>query len=395
MSRRRGIWRAHRRQIASRLLSLFVIVAVALAGLIVEDWIPSKGHGRLVAFLIAIAAASLLVLVVTWLDKAGGTLYYVRLLFPSMSDWREQAAAEKRREMQDVRIIQRWIVAEPSDGGFDVADEVASIGAVLEAEMNRDSDSTGFHVAPNMLFPMAMALGYDMQVRDGFQFDELDSEEDKQRSWPFNPTSKAKAELAKNKPEFDHPMIRTVRSGGAGPVLVTVKLTPGPDLKPVNWATGAHVAVEALNRDGEAAPVKLGTGNKRHQTLQVDPIEAMHVVREAIRYAIHEHPGRPVLLNARMSKATALGVGWLLGNDAERREIIDGQSGKRRTQFHPGCGVEGCSRAGCLRPWSVLVPLLLDQESGGESYLAVRAHPAQPPIDEILRCLRAGAGGES
>ena len=99
MSRRRGIWRAHRRQIASRLLSLFVIVAVALAGLIVEDWIPSKGHGRLVAFLIAIAAASLLVLVVTWLDKAGGTLYYVRLLLPSMSDWREQAAAEKRREM--------------------------------------------------------------------------------------------------------------------------------------------------------------------------------------------------------------------------------------------------------------------------------------------------------
>ena len=133
----------------------------------------------------------------------------------------------------------------------DVADEAA----VLEAEMNRDLTRQDSTLPPTCCFPWPWRSATTWWC--GFQFDELASEEDKQRSWPFNPTSKAKAELAKNKPESDHPMIRTVRLG-AGPVLVTVKLTPGPDLKPVS---GPLVFMSRPKRSTAMVkrPAKLGT----------------------------------------------------------------------------------------------------------------------------------------
>lgn len=367
------------------IVSLAAIVFAAVLGLLIESWVPDTPWWRAAAVAISLA---LVIGLYFWRDhlaRTGGTLYYVRLLFPSMSDWREQAAADKRRRMQDVRIIQRWIVAEPADGGLDIADGVADIGAVLEAEMNSDSDSTGFHLAPNMLFPAALALGYDMQVRPGFRFDELDSREDEQRSWLFAPTREEIARGGLSRTGFDLPgSIRVGEDAGDGPVLMTVSLTQRPDLSPVNWRIGSHVAVGVF-RDGVALPVELGDRPRpKDATRRVHPMDAMLVVRKAIRDAIHDHPGRQVLLNARMSKVTALGVGWLLGNDAE----------PPGPQGHPGCGHTECRQPGCLRPWSVLVPVLWDQERRGQSYLAVRAHPAQPPVDEILRRLGLGAVGK-
>ena len=392
-SRIRNAFRVWRWPVLAWLLALVAVLFSVLVGILIEQLLLGCLESGRVALLVVLSLVAALVLLAALslvkgqLEKSSGTFYYVRMLVPWMSDWRQLDAATTSVGMKDVRLLLRTLVARAEGMGLDAADEVAELGAALEMEMNRDSIDTGYHVAANLLFPMAMALGYEMQGRPRLELYELGSREDEPRPWPLDRTSdqialapdEIKAQCLER--QGFHPICwrRMSQDTGDGPVLLTVNLTHEPMLNPVQWTCGVHYAVGMFVEE-RPSPVSIGLlPQANFEDRRAHPVDAMQVVRQAIRDVIHDHPGRLVLLNARMPKSIAVGVGWLLGNDATTVK-------KKDSTFEtvPGCGRRGCRQPGCLRLWTALVPIMVNQESRSGDYLAVRAHPTQPPIQQIL-----------
>ena len=103
----------------------------------------------------------------SWLSKSAGTLYYVRMLDPSMTDWHEAAERHARDEYLQLFEVSRDTLMEERDGVIDVRSQRRRAFEYLEELFNNDDQSTGFSVAPNMLWPVALGLGYRAALRPG------------------------------------------------------------------------------------------------------------------------------------------------------------------------------------------------------------------------------------
>ncbi|MBF6260146.1 hypothetical protein IU468_28180 [Nocardia farcinica] len=163
-------WQPNRRRLAT---ANFAVVAVAtlLAGtaaLLVEDSLPKPGDGfvfvpeRWITALLLLVLLGVTVRLRGHTHRSGGTLYYVHALAEGMSDRRRDALGEAADHHMAWRTITRWVDLTDNtnaDGVIDIHRVATDIGATLENLINNDNPDTGYTVAPNMLWPIALAVG--------------------------------------------------------------------------------------------------------------------------------------------------------------------------------------------------------------------------------------------
>lgn len=409
-------------------ISVMVVLAVACVGLVVEDLIPKPGEGidinfwRPVAALVLMVALSLLVRYRSRLAQIQGTLYYVRLLEGWMGDWHLEREREHAEHFFDERVVARQVSARPVGGVIDIANDVSEMTAALEQTINDDSVETGFTVAPNMLWPPALAAGYRFYVPRGLELLELDR--GRSMRWLFGP-SEARVgrrrhstywdRLTRRLPgppltaHYDEPCIR-IDKGRDGPVrsvLVTVDLTGKPAggagrggtvgsserppvapeqcTPPRGLTPDARVRVAvfetnagALDEQNRDVIVRTAPRTEDAECGQgpaiVHPKTAARRLAEGIHTAVREFQEATVYVVVRAPKSVVFAAGHLLS----------GPGGLHGGNHHPPVHER--------RPWQRLVLLQRDQDQPRERqdlYHAMRVHPAQPPAEEMAERARA------
>lgn len=163
-------WRPDRKRLAT---ANFVVVALATAiagtaSLLIEDALPKPGdHAVLVPTRLLLLIVLLALLwAALWLRthtyRSGGTLYYTHALAEGMSDLRRDALAQAVAHHMALRTLSRWIDLPDNTnphGVIDIHTVCAEIGASLEDLINNDNPDTGYTIAPNLLWPIALAVG--------------------------------------------------------------------------------------------------------------------------------------------------------------------------------------------------------------------------------------------
>lgn len=156
--------------VASLLAALTAVVALVL-----EDVLPAPGmsirdagwSGWRIGFLSV--AFVLLLVFLGWrrrVHRTTGTLFYVRMLDEVFVDWHERAAAAAFRRRMDMQVVSRWVDLRPDDDGvIDVVTECDQLVTQIESAVNSDRHDTATAVAPNVLWPIAFAVG---RVLHGF-----------------------------------------------------------------------------------------------------------------------------------------------------------------------------------------------------------------------------------
>ena len=377
------------RPLLDGLLGLVSVLAVALGTLLLEGLIVGidRVDWRVPP---AVLTVSLLLLLAAWVavlwlrrnvSGVAGSLYYIRMIDPSMQDW--HAAAEARAAVQFLHLyeVTRPVLMAPNSSGVvDVRDQVESMHEKLQDLFNSDDQKTGFQVAPNMLWPLALGLGYSLALPRTSAFLEL-SDIDGGSLWKMEDVQPHRgAQVTWSDLPGAQAGVVTPRST----VVTAAMVRPaddrrGPSPDPVPWVTDRRINVGVLDEVGafvgEGCTVGVRSG-------QVDPAAAVQTWVAAIRRALHDSAG-PVLLTARVPKTVALAAGYRLGHP----HLSGGEADD------PGCGVPGCRRSACRLPWQNLVPLHFDVKKG--RYLPVWVEGMQDDPSGLLALLADADGGAS
>lgn len=272
------------------------------------------------------------------LSATAGTLYYVRMLDPSMTDWHEAAEQHAQKEYLQLFEVSRDTLMEERGGVIDVRNQRRRAFEYLEELFNADDQSTGFSLAPNMLWPVALGLGYRAALRTGSTLIDFGDADDTSFEWA--PDQQGEGGLA---------VERRIEASGSGPgTAVLATLTPYVRASWPQWRTSSQVRVGWFAADGTVRGVTVGNGQE-----QVRPAYAAQQWVSAMRQALHDTDG-PVLLVAQVPKTVAFAAGYYLG----RMPV-----GEARTSL-PGCGDADCQRPACRNPWRSLIPLHWDTSAG-------------------------------
>ena len=157
-----------------------VALVTAVLALVVEDVLPAKDTVTFNPWRWLALAGALLLLGTTVRHRNTayrntGTLFYVRTLDFKMRDWHEEALNLARGHRMSLRSVTPWVDLSPAENGVvDLVGTCAAISASLNTLINTDRDDTGYAVAPNMLWPIALAVGFGMPTVSGLQLLELD-----------------------------------------------------------------------------------------------------------------------------------------------------------------------------------------------------------------------------
>lgn len=149
------------------LLSGTGIAAVALATLVIEDLFTPEpfSYGPVTWLLLPVLLGWWLLYLRARLEHRRGTFYYVRLLHHAMTDRHELAVVDRGAAHDEVRVLSRWISPHTAHGDIDdLADDLTDLTRELERCFNNDTARTGYHLAPNLLWPSALALGYNVPL---------------------------------------------------------------------------------------------------------------------------------------------------------------------------------------------------------------------------------------
>ena len=178
------------------LIAITVALTTAFGGLVAEDLIardasctistvsdlwsdtctsPSRLGWFLGTLLVLVAAMA----VRAWLMAHNGTLYYLRLLPAESADRMRAAVDVANARSLGFRSATGWFGT--ADAVVDLRRQVDHISDELERAMNDDDDATGFVLAPNLAFPAALAVGYDVLLRERTHLAELPVEARRRR----------------------------------------------------------------------------------------------------------------------------------------------------------------------------------------------------------------------
>ena len=178
------------------LIAITVTLTTAFGGLVAEDLVardasctistvsdlwsdtctsPSRLGWFLGTLLVLVAAMALR----AWLMAHNGTLYYLRLLPAESADRMRAAVDVANARSLGFRSATGWFGT--ADAVVDLRRQVDHISDELERAMNDDDDATGFVLAPNLAFPAALAVGYDVLLRERTHLDELPVEARRRR----------------------------------------------------------------------------------------------------------------------------------------------------------------------------------------------------------------------
>ncbi|MGH3926684.1 MAG: hypothetical protein ACRDTT_28120, partial [Pseudonocardiaceae bacterium] len=167
-----------RRALADIGVALLVPASAAIFGLVLEDTFPVNGNPQTFSgarWGIMICALCLLVGAVAgrrWVYQRTGTLYSLSFLDETMNDYHKEAQDAAERSHMGVRLIGRRVdvLGRERDGVVDVVQPRQDLSRALESAMNQDRDDTGYAVAPNLLWPAALAVGASLIRTDKMRF---------------------------------------------------------------------------------------------------------------------------------------------------------------------------------------------------------------------------------
>lgn len=146
-------------------LSILGVVVIAFATYALEDVLNGASfdwRSPVLSGIFGLIGVRLL-LVRAQIAYRRGTLLYLRLLYEFMADLHNIAVETRVRGQADHKIISRWINPDGVVGVVnDMTPEVSAITVEAERSLNEDTAETGTQVAPNMFWPAAMAVGYDL-----------------------------------------------------------------------------------------------------------------------------------------------------------------------------------------------------------------------------------------
>lgn len=373
------------RAVLNVLISVSATGAVAFGGLVAEDVTgPSDAtwlRGALAALFLLLLTSSVYVRSVR--NRTVGTLYYVRYLEEWMGDWHTEAEEQAEKDHLDARSVTRTLT-HGTECVVDMAADIHEIATSLQQTMNDDDTSTGFRIAPNLLVPAALALGYQLHPRSGTQLLEHGSPT---LAWTLAPCG-----VLQYGAPFKTVELRS--SGGTpgkavGTVLITCDLTPvGATTLPVDLMVdvrlhiGAFLADASVTDSDPAAPTRAvevsavpPDATRGSDAAVVHPEAATDMVVSTIRRTLHDFPEATIYLALRMPKTVALSVGYRLSGPAAQHH----ECPKEKQWACPD------RHMSCRYPWSRLVPLLADQDFPPNCgrYRPARVHHGQPAPEQI------------
>lgn len=333
-------------------------ITIAIASLLVEEVFNQGWSSTRIWNYVCWLALSLLFwsIAAGWrlfLSKAAGTLYYVRMMPTAARNWHIDAQeAARRRFLGSVQVVHSIDLAAES-GVIDLREDVSEVGSKLQDLFNSDDDKTGFMLVPDLLAPVAVALGYRLNLPPGTMFYDLgDSGKTGTSidSWALEDGPN------RNEPQ---PRMRTTVGPGTCGIHIHASFTAIPDYKqisrPVRESRELGIWQNVDDNDWQAkqrTDVRVGVhGEETH------PASAARAWAQVIRSALHDGNGEPVLLTARVPKTVSLAMGYLLAPAHTRAAMAKSED--------PGCGVEGCRQDSCRNPWKYLVPLNYNPGTNG------------------------------
>lgn len=348
-------------------VATFVVTSTAILSLVIEDVIAGPGvastWSTLPRAMLTLVSLALLAWSVALRSKISrvGTVYYAQMLGVGMSDWHAKTAESLGRGFNAVRMFDEPLgrLTDPTD----VAKAVTKLADDVSLSMQHDETDTGYHLAPNLLWPAAVAFGSQITYRDSIRLMELEERAKVERgcspvrlSWSWRDRTSGDDPVRCEGP---------TALDGAQPSLVVLDLGEKGETTVPRWRVNVY-RVGAEGPDGHLAPgVRIVTPRtSRHGdgTVTATPWAAVRVASEALGRAIHEAPpGGLVFLMARMPKTVAVSLG---------RRLV--------AQEGPLCTERACHKSACRNPWSVLVPLNLVQGGQPGRYVPLRVHPEQP-----------------
>lgn len=375
---RRLRWAAARGTETQRLLSTLVaggagVVAVAIAGLAVEHVFEDGWTGPVRGPYPFWLTVSLLVwlLAFEWrlyLSRAVGTLYHVRMMPASLRNWHlETQEIARRKYLRIVRVL-RGVNLAAEAGVIDLRTDIAAVEDKLLDLVNADDDQTGYTIAPDILAPAAIALGYRVTVPPGTVFHDFgDQGRDNGFEWNLE-----------DRPTSGFRDVTTGSAAGGGPVGIHIHaaFSGVTEYAPLQQQVRLRLHVGVIE-NGDLAPAQVGITRGRGL---VHPLESTEEWVRTIRQALHEaRKDEPVVITARVPKTVSLAAGYLLSPSHRSAEQL--------RSFDPGCGDECCQNPACRNPWHYLLPLNYNQ--GTKLWEPVWLLPEQRDPRELLALLEA------
>ncbi len=304
---------------AIRVVTIVVIVLGAIVtgsvSLILEDILPkSDPQEAIVASRwVFLGSSVLLVAFAVWLRyevrSFSGTLFSLQVLDEGVTDRLNEGGMDFRlaadRRYMYLRSIHRWVDYEYSvhHGVLDLHELSHEIGVALEELLNTAPDEGKKTVAPNMPWPMSMAVGAYLPARHSdIHILELPrQEDDKEHEFPLRPAA----------PGNTVPSARKIHrlpqpTGHRVGALVTLDTEAGRDdierLRSFGASTVYTVNIP-LNTVREGPP-------SRYEEPELE--SCGHRIAEELTSIRREHPDDELVVAAELSSAVALSVGWHL-----------------------------------------------------------------------------------
>jgi hypothetical protein len=176
-----GLWWRLLVPVANFLVATAIAVVAAVLGLVVGDLLPLTGHRQFSGARWGALALTLIVLfaVILWrgtVYRSTGTLFYIRMLDHSMVDWHTTAVKLALRRRMSLRSVTPWtdLAARTHDGITDLVEPCARVTSALHTAVSCDRDDTASTIAPNMPWPVSLAIGTELPDIGGLRLLELD-----------------------------------------------------------------------------------------------------------------------------------------------------------------------------------------------------------------------------
>ncbi|AXH95959.1 hypothetical protein DV701_07335 [Ornithinimicrobium avium] len=362
--------------LANRWLLLITIGIVALgtssiAALVIEDWTVDREGVRVTAVVLGGIFLVILYLASWYVTKRRGTLYYVRLLEEWMPDLYRDMQSQFGAEYSNEMVVAEHLTARSNRGVLDIADQVTSVTRRLQMLMSGDDLRTSYDVAPNMIWPAALAAGYHMHFPLETRLIEFAGEK---MGWKLR--SRANSPAGHDPRLRVHPTLPSEPDPDVGSVLLTVYMTPTKDpTRPAGLTVDREHTFGALDeadRPRAVLIVKKPTKSASGE-VAVEARTGTTALVETITQTLAAYPNASVFLFARVAKTVALGAGHGLSGPG------------RADQMKREMPVES------RRPWTRLVPVNVVQayphnpRDPSPACDLVRAAPGQPPSDQLAR----------
>jgi hypothetical protein len=313
----------------------------SLLALVVEDLLPADGTPQWpIARGAWLIATALLLFAVIWLrglvHRQTGTLFYVRLLDASWSDWHHIPLHIASRRRMSLRSVTRWVDLPHrthDNGGIELADVCAEVAAALEAAVNGDRDDTAYTIAPNMPWPAALAIGAELPIVDGLRLLELSGRPESAAQNTTEITFQLRPPETTTAARL-RPMAHRRNGTRVGLLLLITSRGLHPDTVFDGMDVGAYYTLD---------PAALGLPGQSRPTLNGRELAALSaLLPSAVAEVKQAAADRELVVAAAMPKTVAMALGWGLAQGPIRfftgthLLYVDVQSGRRDPmRVHP------------------------------------------------------------